>query len=115
MREHEYTGVVFTEHVDLISCSVRVRRCCRELFRNTPLHHVSLREVEETYRSPTACALRERQLLIKLLNKQSSQVNQLMNQGTDQATGGRGLEAAKRALEEILSCSLSALRETQVT
>ena len=42
-------------------------------------------------------------------------LNQLMNQGTDQATGGGGLEAAKRALEEILSCSLSAPRETQVT
>ena len=80
---------------------------------HTPLHHVSLRELEETHRSPTACALRERDFLIKALNKQISQVNQ-MNQGTDQATGGGSLEAAKRALEEIF-CSLSALRETQVT
>ena len=60
----------------------------------------SERELEETHRSLTACALRERQLLVEKLSKQISQVNQ-MNQGTDQATGGGSLEAAKRALEEF--------------
>ena len=80
---------------------------------HTPLHHVSLREVEETYRSPTACALREMKLLMKNINKQSSQVNQLINRGNDQATGGGSLETAKRALEEIFSCALSDRRERQ--